>query len=185
LHGNSEKKETLPPVLPPDEPTIITELKLKSLPRNKIFHFLYNIATDSLGTPIYVPILIARGIKKGPFFCITSALHGNEINGVKLIHELMNSVDTNILIGTVICLPISNPAGYFRKKGTYSDGRDLNTIFPGKEFGSPSELFVHRFFNGIIKQMEYLIDIQTAKCNKKMKLNFKLALSILYVFLQT
>eukprot|EP01080_Neovahlkampfia_damariscottae_P007645 gene7645-11967_t len=162
LHGDSETKIESKITPQPENPVMISEFNIKSLERNKIHHFFYNIATDSIGTPIYVPIIVARGIKKGPFFCINSALHGNEVNGIQLIHELMKTIDTNILIGTVICLPVSNPLGYFNKTGAYVDGIDLNKIFPGKPNGNPSQIFAHRLLNDIILQVEYLIDIQTA-----------------------
>ena len=81
----------------------------------------------------------------------------------------MKTVDTNILIGTLICIPVSNPLGFLNKTGPYVDGIDLNKIFPGKPNGNPSQIFAHRFLNGIIQQVEYLIDIQTASCKKQKK----------------
>lgn len=150
------------PINLPDDPTIINELSITSLERNKFYHFLYNVSTDGLGQPIFIPIIVCRGKKKGPILGITSAIHGNEINGVPLIHKLMAFIDPNILIGTVVAIPVFNGPGFLKKQKNFIDGVDLNTIFPGKPNGTPSQVYVYRMFENIIKQVEYLIDLHTA-----------------------
>ena len=38
----------------------------------------------------------------------------------------------------------------------------MNSVFPGKENGSTSEVYVYRLFTNILTQFEYLIDMHTA-----------------------
>lgn len=120
------------------------------------------MTNDAFGLPISVPVLVARGVKKGPILGITCALHGNEINGIPLIHRLFEDLNVNTIIGTIIALPICNPPGYNSNQRKFNDGVDLNRLFPGKKNGTCSSQFVYYLFNKIINQFEYLIDLHTA-----------------------
>lgn len=79
-----------------------------------------------------------------------------------MIHKLMSFIDPNILIGTVVAIPVFNAPGFLIKQKNFTDGVDLNTVFPGKPNGTPSQVYVHRIFENVVKQVEYLIDLHTA-----------------------
>jgi len=51
------------------------------------------MATDGLGQPIKVPVIVAKGERVGPVLGITACLHGNELNGIPLIHRLFREID--------------------------------------------------------------------------------------------
>lgn len=93
---------------------------------------------------------------------ITAALHGNEINGISSIHKLMSELDVNRLSGTVVAIPCLNTPGYLNFKREFSDGKDLNRLFPGKLGGSSSEAYAHIVMTKLIAHFNYLIDLHTA-----------------------
>ena len=44
----------------------------------------------------------------------------------------------------------------------YSDGVDLNRIFPGKKGGTASQQFAHYFMSRVIRHLDFLLDLHTA-----------------------
>ncbi|MEZ4272140.1 MAG: succinylglutamate desuccinylase/aspartoacylase family protein [Myxococcota bacterium] len=115
-----------------------------------------------MGRPIKVPVVVARGDKEGPVFGVTAALHGNEINGIPVIHHLIDRLDLKKLRGTVVAVIVVNVPGYLTHQRMFVDGRDLNHIMPGKPDGNAAEIYGHRLFERIIGQFNYLVDLHTA-----------------------
>jgi len=142
--------------------TSINELNLKDLPKGKIYRFWLNIISNSFGSPIQIPIIVAKGQYDGITLGLTAAVHGNELNGIPVIQRIFKEVDVSVLKGTIIGVPVVNVVSFFRKKRRFNDGTDLNHIMPGKQKGNVSQVYAYRFFNKIIKQFDYLIDLHTA-----------------------
>lgn len=65
--------------------------------------------------------------------CITACVHGNELNGVPLVHKLVDDVQPEELVGTIVAIPVVNGPGYLENKRGFSDNVDLNRCFPGNE----------------------------------------------------
>ena len=93
---------------------------------------------------------------------ITAVVHGNELNGVPCIHRVIQEIDVLQLSGTVVAVPCVNVPGYLRFSREFSDGKDLNRTFPGKEEGTASSVYSHALMQKIIKRFDYLIDLHTA-----------------------
>jgi predicted deacylase len=62
---------------------------------------------------------------------MTSSLHGDEVNGVRVIHRLFQTeLDPESLHGTVVAVIVANLQGFIA--GTRGmDGQDLNRLMPG------------------------------------------------------
>jgi predicted deacylase len=89
-------------------------------------------------------------------------VHGNELNGVPCIHRVVTDIDVHKLSGTVVAVPCVNVPGYLRFAREFSDGKDLNRLFPGSESGTASQVYVHALLNKIIVHFNFLIDLHTA-----------------------
>lgn len=152
----------MPKLLSDAEGIIIKELNIKKAPKGKISKFLLHIATDGMGMPIHVPVIVARGRKAGITLGLTAALHGNELNGIPVIQRVLREIDVKKLKGTIIGIPVLNVPSLVRKKRRFIDGTDLNHIMPGKEEGNVSQVYAYRVFHAIIKNFDYLIDLHTA-----------------------
>lgn len=137
------------------------DLKLDELPHGCLTRLKVVLSHDGMGQPIWVPVMVFRGEKPGPVFGITAALHGNEVNGIPVIHQLFQKLDRN-LRGTVVAVPVVNVPGYNARTRTFTDGVDLNTIMPGKADGTDSEIYAHRLSERLIRHFNFLVDLHTA-----------------------
>lgn len=138
------------------------ELKISSLKRGEVHRLQIQLSDNSLGVPWRLPVIIVRGMRKGPTFGITAALHGNELNGISTIFKLLEDIDPKELTGTLVLVPISNVPGYLMNQRNFSDNVDLNRIMPGKPNGLTSSLYAHNLVNKVIKKFDYLLDLHTA-----------------------
>jgi predicted deacylase len=132
------------------------------LPRGKVVRLLVRLVSDALGRPMRVPMLVARGERPGPVFGVTSAIHGNEINGIPVIHRLMDRLDLKRLRGTVAAVMVVNVPGYLRHQREFSDGVDLNHVMPGRAAGNESQVYAARLLDRIVCHFDALIDLHTA-----------------------
>jgi len=151
------KPSLIEPVVP-----VVTRLDLLSLPVGKVSFFRLSLATNHVGSPMAVPVMIMRGASAGPVLIVTSAIHGNELNGIPLIHRLFRELSPSQLAGTLIAVPVVNVAGYARCQRAFSDGVDINRIMPGKSNGTSSQQFAYKLMNRLMAKADYVIDLHTA-----------------------
>lgn len=120
------------------------------------------IVQDSFGRPYAIPVIVVRGREPGPVLGVTAAVHGNELNGIKVIHKLVQSINPEKLSGAIVAVPVFNVPGFIRHQREFSDGNDLNRIMPGKETGTEAQQYAHAILRNIVSQFTYLVDLHTA-----------------------
>ena len=138
------------------------ELVIEEFPRGQVSRLYVDLVANGLAQDILLPLLVARGRRDGPVFGLTAAVHGNELNGIRVIHDLMHKIDPRQLNGTVVALVVVNVPGLHRHQREFVDGGDLNHIFPGRENGNAAEVYAHRILDRIVKRFDYLVDLHTA-----------------------
>ena len=125
--------------------------------------FLLPIYQNAIGTFVSCPFIVLRGAKKGPVLGISAAIHGNELNGINIIHRLLEDIVLSDLAGTILCAPVANvPAFEAGQRRFPEDEKDLNTVFPGRKGGTPSQQYARAFKGLFLPDLDYLIDIHTA-----------------------
>ncbi len=140
----------------------VDRLGIESLTRGQFTRLFIELIENGIGRPIQVPVVVAHGKKDGPIFGITSALHGNELNGIPVIHKLLQKVNLKTLCGTIVAVIGSNIPGLLTERREFNDGRDLNLIMPGKPDGDQSQLYAHELVDRITGHFDYLVDLHTA-----------------------
>lgn len=140
----------------------VDKLPLLQLEKGKLHRFWLSLGEDHLSTPIKIPVLIAKGLENGPVLGLTAAIHGNELNGIAVIHELFENLNPKNLKGTIIAIAGLNPLGIASYQREFVDGTDLNRIFPGKENGNRSEQMAYHIGKKIIPFFDYHVDLHTA-----------------------
>ena len=75
----------------------VDSLEIESLPRGEFTRLFIELIENGLGRRVQVPVVVARGKKDGPIFGITAALHGNELNGIPVIHQILQRVNLKTL----------------------------------------------------------------------------------------
>lgn len=113
------------------------------------------------GAFIDVAVFAARGVRPGPTLCITSAIHGDEVNSVEIARRVFASVDSKDMAGMLVVLPFVNSYGFRTESRNMPDRRDLNRAFPGNLNGSVASIVAGEVFGRIIKDCSYLIDLHT------------------------
>lgn len=111
--------------------------------------------------PLYVPVTIVRGRLPGPTLFLTAAVHGDELNGVAIIRDLLNDEDFARLAGTLIAVPVVNVPGFLNQMRALPDGRDLNRSFPGSPQGSFTSRLAHRIYHDVVRISDYGLDLHT------------------------
>ena len=143
-----------------------TGLDFDALAPGSFAQLVWHAGETLYGAAIPTPVLVARGSREGPTLCVTAAVHGDELNGIESVRELMYSLDAAKLKGMLIGVPIVNLQGFQRHSRYLSDRRDLNRYFPGNPRGSVAARMAHSFFNDIIQRCHHLVDLHTGSFHR-------------------
>lgn len=117
-------------------------------------------------TRINVPVIIERAKQDGPVLLLMAGVHGDEVNGVGIIREIIQKKYNKPRRGTIICIPVFNIFGYLMQTREFPDGRDLNRMFPGTSQGSLASQFAHLFTTEIAPLVDYVIDFHTGGADR-------------------
>ncbi len=117
-------------------------------------------------TLICLPVTVINGLESGARLWLSAAIHGDEINGVEIIRQVVNQVNPRCLKGTLIAVPIVNVFGFIEQSRYLPDRRDLNRCFPGSENGSLASRLAHLFMREIVYKCTHGIDIHTAAIHR-------------------
>ena len=127
---------------------------------------LWVAGETSYGSKLETPVYVIRGKKPGVTLCLTAAIHGDELNGVEIVRQLVSDLSPKKLSGTVIGVPIVNLLGFTRGTRYLPDRRDLNRYFPGNPRGSSASRIAYSFFEEIIRHCDLLIDLHTGSLTR-------------------
>ncbi|WP_299452590.1 succinylglutamate desuccinylase/aspartoacylase family protein [uncultured Microscilla sp.] len=105
-----------------------------------------------------ISIIVERAKQDGPTLLLMGGVHGDEVNGVAIVRDIIRKKYNKPMKGTVICIPVLNVFGYLNQTREFPDGRDLNRVFPGSSSGSLASQFAHRFTKDIAPLVDYVID---------------------------
>lgn len=118
-------------------------------------------------TLITLPVTVINGSKEGPILWLSAAIHGDEINGVEIIRQVLQRISPSELRGTIIAVPIVNVFGFIAQSRYLPDRRDLNRSFPGSNRGSLGSRLAYLFMEEIVSKSTHGIDLHTASDHRK------------------
>ncbi len=119
------------------------------------------VARLPTGTKMALPAIVLHGAKPGPVLWLSAAIHGDEINGVAIVDEIVRQIDPQRLSGTVLAVPMVNVFGLIHGSRYLPDRRDLNRCFPGSRRGSLGARLAHLFCDEIVHRADVGIDFHT------------------------
>lgn len=117
-------------------------------------------------TRLKIPIIVERSKIDGPVVLFSAGLHGDEINGVEIVRQLIVRKINKPKIGTIICIPIINVFGFVNKSREFPDGRDLNRVFPGSKSGSLASRFAYYLLKEVIPHVDYCVDFHAGGASR-------------------
>ena len=121
----------------------------------------FSIAKLYTSTKIEIPIIIERALIPGPTILLTAGIHGDEINGVEIVRQVIAKKINKPKVGTIICIPILNIFGFLNANRVFPDGRDLNRVFPGTKTGSLASRVAYHLTDQILPHIDYCLDFHT------------------------
>lgn len=114
-------------------------------------------------TEMAIPIIVRHGTEPGPRLWLNASIHGDEINGVEIIHRVLDILEgEKPKIGSLIAIPIVNVFGFIQQTRYLPDGRDLNRSFPGSNSGSLASRMARLLMDEIVCHCTHGIDLHTA-----------------------
>jgi predicted deacylase len=113
-----------------------------------------------------VPIIIERSKKPGPTVLLTAGIHGDEINGVEIVRQIIAKGINKPKCGTIICVPVINVFGFLNMDRLFPDGRDLNRTFPGSSGGSLASRVAHFVMSEIVPHVDFVMDFHTGGADR-------------------
>ena len=117
-------------------------------------------------TVLSLPVTVVNGVESGPKLWLSAAIHGDELNGVEIIRQVLEQVKPENLRGTLFAVPIVNVFGFIEQSRYLPDRRDLNRSFPGSETGSLASRLANLFMREIVNQSTHGIDLHTAAIHR-------------------
>ncbi|OEK09367.1 succinylglutamate desuccinylase [Flavivirga aquatica] len=121
----------------------------------------FDVANLHTSTSVNVPVIVERAKKSGPTVLFTAGIHGDEVNGVEIVRQLIAKGINKPKRGTIICMPVINVFGFINLKREFPDGRDLNRVFPGTPTGSLASRVAYKLTHDIIPHVDIIIDFHT------------------------
>lgn len=123
---------------------------------------LLKVSESYTGDRLSIPVTIVNGERPGPVLFVTAAVHGDELNGIAIVRELLSRLDPTAVDGALICVPVVNVLGVQFHTRYLPDRRDLNRVFPGSASGSTASRIAHMIMTQIIAPADAGIDLHTA-----------------------
>ncbi len=117
-------------------------------------------------TLLSLPVKVVNGVEPGAKLWLSAAIHGDELNGVEIIRQVLEKIQPEKLRGTIIAVPIVNVFGFIEQSRYLPDRRDLNRSFPGSETGSLASRLANLFMREIVNQSTHGIDLHTAAIHR-------------------
>ena len=113
-------------------------------------------------TPVSLPLEVIRGKQDGNRLWLSSAIHGDELNGMEIISRVSDRIREKRIKGQLILVPVVNLFGFIQGTRYLPDGRDLNRSFPGSPKGSLASRLANLFLSEVVGRCTHGIDLHTA-----------------------
>ncbi|QSW87119.1 succinylglutamate desuccinylase/aspartoacylase family protein [Flavobacterium endoglycinae] len=117
-------------------------------------------------TKLNIPVIVRRSKQEGPVVLFSAGIHGDEINGVEIVRQIISKKINRPEKGTIICIPIINMYGFVNKSREFPDGRDLNRVFPGSKKGSLASRFAYHIVEEILPILDYAVDFHAGGASR-------------------
>ncbi|MGL5334839.1 MAG: M14 family metallopeptidase [Enterovibrio sp.] len=146
---------------------VISALDVSDLALGK-HRFMFEGVETGTGQRWYVPIMVAKGAVDGKKVLLQAGVHGDELNGVRILQKTIEMLDPAKMKGSVVAVIGPNRSGIERVARTWSistDGGELidyNRVHPGKETGNAAERQAWLMWNKVYKgNADLVIDYHT------------------------
>jgi uncharacterized protein len=150
---------------PPEHPEVI-RVGEHRIARGERVRLELPAARLATGSPLALPVEVLHGVQPGPRVWLCAAIHGDELNGVEVIRQVLGECSPRRLAGTLVAVPIVNVFGFITGSRYLPDRRDLNRSFPGSIRGSLAARIAHLFMKEVVEGSDLGIDLHTGSADR-------------------
>lgn len=121
-------------------------------------------------TAVQLPLVLINGAHNGPRLYLGGGIHGDEVNSIAILSDVLAKIDPTELSGQIVCIPVQHPLALyadhrlplaqFLKSPLDQAPADAWTCFPGHAEGNLAEQLAACIFS-FISQCDYAIDVHT------------------------
>ncbi|HVS66855.1 MAG TPA: succinylglutamate desuccinylase/aspartoacylase family protein [Thermoanaerobaculia bacterium] len=104
---------------------------------------------------------VLHGAGAGRSAWINAALHGDELNGLPIVRQILDRLDPATMSGTLFAVPVVNVIGLVQSSRYLPDRRDLNRAFPGSLRGSLASQLARILMDQVVSRCEVGLDLHT------------------------
>jgi predicted deacylase len=138
-----------------DGAAIIDRLDAADIALGTTERFWFRAGSSALAQPWLVPVIVVKGAKPGPRLLITAGIHGDELNGIDVIHRLA-SIEPSTLAGTLVMVPGLNTPGLLQSTREWTPdfsraSPNLNRVMPGKDGGRGIDDYAGRLWSRLLR----------------------------------
>lgn len=150
-----------------DGVAILDRLDTADLPAGQVQRFWFRAGTSQLGQPWFVPVIVIKGAQPGPRLLLTAGIHGDELNGIAVLHRLAQTIDPATLSGTITMVPGLNTPGLLQSTREWTPDHDraspnLNRVMPGQVGGRGIADHAGRLWSGLMRpNADTAVDLHT------------------------
>lgn len=110
-----------------------------------------------------LPTMTVQAPQTGPTIWLTACVHGDEVCGMVVIHEVLRRARKRLTHGSIHALPLLNPFGFEHSSRKITPSQeDLNRCFPGNAVGTLGERLADKIFSMIMQSHpDLVIDLHT------------------------
>ncbi|OMJ20068.1 hypothetical protein AYI69_g6362 [Smittium culicis] len=169
---------------------VATHIDVTDLPSNSLTKVFVRMPKNQIGQNWHVPVMIAKGAEDGKRLFLNSGIHGDGLNGIRVVQKVMNDLDTSKMNGVVVGIPGANVNGMLNNKRRFvsmsgsGSLTDLNQYFPGdvEELDDVYQ-FVGILWDNVISNNNFTaaVDFQTQATGNSACLNVNADVSVNYV----
>ena len=134
----------------------------RTIERGSTQQILLKVSEFYTAQPVNIPVTVIRGREPGPTLFLAAAIHGDELNGVEIVRQVILGLSHEKIRGALICVPVVNRFGFLHHSRYLPDRRDLNRCFPGSATGSAAHRVAAAVFREIVQGADHGIDFHTA-----------------------
>ena len=138
----------------------------KDIPRGQRARIEIPVSRMPTQVMVTLPVHVVHGAKDGHKMWLSAAIHGDEINGVEIIRQVLGMIRPAELRGSIVAAPIVNVFGFSTHSRYLPDRRDLNRSFPGSIKGSLAARLAKILMTEVVDPCEYGIDLHTAAAGR-------------------
>jgi predicted deacylase len=118
-----------------------------------------------------IPVAVVRGSRPGKVLALAAGSHGTEYASIIALEQLIGRLDPRTIAGTVILVPLINPASFQRMVPHLNpaDGKNMNRFFPGSPQGTQTERASWALTKEVIERSDHVIDMHGGDLDENLR----------------